>query len=184
MAGKNAAVIGIYASMEAAERALDTFLAAGFRRGDVSVLLAEGEAPEEFVHHGDTKAPESATAGATAGGVIGGTLGVLAGVGALAVPQVAPLVAAGPVMAGLAGFGLGGAVGGLLGALIGMGLPEYDAERYVERLKEGGTLLSVHCETSRAMKQAKHLFKATWALDIAAGIDGPKLKTRSNTAAV
>jgi hypothetical protein len=80
-------------------------------------------------------------------GVIGGTLGVLAGVGALAIPGVGPLIAAGPIMAGLASLGVGGAVGGLVGALVGMGIPEYEAKRYEGRVKSGGTLLSVHCDT-------------------------------------
>ena len=60
------------------------------------------------------------TAGVTAGGVIGGTLGVLVGIGALAIPGLGPFIAAGPIMAGLAGLGVGGAVGGLIGALVGM----------------------------------------------------------------
>ena len=59
----------------------------------------------------------------TTGGVIGGTLGLLAGIGALAIPGVGPLIAAGPIMATLAGLGVGGAVGGLVGALVGMGIP-------------------------------------------------------------
>ena len=56
---------------------------------------------------------------------------------------------AGPIMGRLAGPGVGGAVGGLIGALVGMGIPEYEAKRYEGRLKSGGVLLSVHCDTSR-----------------------------------
>jgi hypothetical protein len=51
-------------------------------------------------------------------------------------------------MATLAGVGVGGAVGGLVGALVGMGLPEYEAKRYEGAVKDGGVLLSVHCDTS------------------------------------
>ena len=82
--------------------------------------------------------------GVTAGGVIGGTLGLLAGVGLLAIPGLGPFIAAGPIMAGLAGLGVGGAVGGVTGALIGMGIPEFEAKRYEGRLQKGGILLSVH----------------------------------------
>jgi hypothetical protein len=67
--------------------------------------------------------------GAAGGGVLGGTLGVLAGIGTLAIPGLGPFIAAGPIMAGLAGLGVGGAVGGLIGALEGMGIPEYEAKR-------------------------------------------------------
>src|SRR6201995_1598327 len=100
MAGKNTAVFGIYASGEQAERAVDTIMAAGFASAHISVLLPDSRSTKEFAHEKDTKAPEGTTAGVTAGGVIGGTLGVLAGVGALAIPGVGPLIAAGPIMAG------------------------------------------------------------------------------------
>jgi hypothetical protein len=98
--------------------------------------------------------------------VIGGTLGVLAGIGALAIPGVGPFIAAGPIMAGLAGIGVGGVVGGLVGALVGMGIPEYEAKRYEGRLKAGGVLLSVHCDTSDQIKNAKDLLKNTGAEDV------------------
>jgi tetrahydromethanopterin S-methyltransferase subunit C len=166
MSGKNTAVFGIYSSGEHAERAVDTLIAAGFASTDISVLLTDTSSTREFAHVKDTKAPEGTTAGVTTGGVIGGTLGVLAGIGALAIPGVGPLIAAGPIMAGLAGLGVGGAVGGLLGALVGMGIPEYEAKRYEGRVKDGGTLLSVHCNTSAQIDRAKELLKSSGAEDI------------------
>jgi len=167
MAGKNTAVFGIYPSAERAEQAVDSIIAAGFSSSDVSVLLPDTRSTKEFAHQKDTKAPEGTTAGVTTGGVIGGTIGVLAGVGALAIPGVGPFIAAGPIMAGLAGLGVGGALGGLVGALIGMGIPEYEAKRYEGRVKGGGTLLSVHCDTSDEVSRAKDLLKTTGAEDIA-----------------
>jgi hypothetical protein len=91
---------------------------------------------------------------------------VLAGIGALAIPGIGPLIAAGPIVAGLAGLGVGGAVGGLVGALIGMGIPEYEAKRYEGRVKDGGTLLSVHCDTGHQIDRAKDLLKSSGAQDI------------------
>ena len=167
MAGKNTAVFGIYSSAEHAERAVDTLIAAGFRSSDISVLLPDVRSTREFAHEKDTKAPEGTTVGVTAGGIIGGTIGVLAGVGALAIPGIGPFIAAGPIMAGLAGLGVGGAVGGLVGALVGMGIPEYEAKRYEGRVKSGGTLLSVHCDTSEGISKAKDMLKITGAEDIA-----------------
>ena len=167
MAGKNTAVFGIYPSTAAAERAVDSLMQAGFASADISVLLSDTRSTKEFAHTKDTKAPEGTTAGPTAGGVIGGTLGVLAGIGALAIPGVGPLIAAGPIMAGLAGLGVGGAVGGLVGALVGMGIPEYEAKRYEGRVKDGGTLLSVHCDSSDEVGRAKEALKATGAEDVA-----------------
>src|SRR5882757_9163728 len=166
MAGKNTAVFGIYKTSMAAERAVDQILAAGFSNNDISVLLPDSQSSKEFAHEKETKAPEGTTTGATAGGVIGGTLGLLAGIGALAIPGVGPFIAAGPIMGTLAGLGVGGAVGGLLGALVGLGIPEYEAKRYEGRLKNGGVLLSVHCNTSDEITRAKDVLKRTGAEDI------------------
>lgn len=167
MAGKNTAAFGIYPSRSAAEAAVDHLNAAGFTNDDISVLMADKHSSEDFAHEKNTKAPEGATTGVTAGGAIGGTLGLLAGIGALAIPGVGPLIAAGPIMAALAGVGVGGAVGGLIGALVGMGIPEYEAKRYEGRVKDGGILLSVHCDSSEEVSKAKDLLKQTGAEDIA-----------------
>ena len=166
MSGKNMAVFGIYPTGLSAERAVDSLIAAGFTSSDISVLLPDDSSTRDFAHHKDTKAPEGTTVGVTTGGVIGGTLGVLAGIGALAIPGLGPFIAAGPIMAGLAGLGVGGAVGGFVGALVGMGIPEYEAKRYEGRVKGGGTLLSVHCDTSEEIKRAKQMLQSTGAEDI------------------
>src|SRR6195256_2602633 len=148
MAGKKTAVFGIYSSVGQAERAVDTLVQERFSNADVSVLLPDNDSTREFAHEKNTKAPEGTTTGVAAGGTIGGTLGLLAGIGALAIPGVGPFIAAGPIMGALAGLGVGGAVGGLVGALVGMGIPEFEAKRYEGRVKDGGVLLSVHCDTS------------------------------------
>ena len=122
--------------------------------------------PKEMGTEKATKAPEGVAAGVTTGGVIGGTLGLLAGVGLLAIPGLGPFIAAGPIMAGLAGLGVGGAVGGVTGALIGMGIPEFEAKRYEGRLKKGGILLSVHCDTSDEIKRAKEVVERTGGEDV------------------
>ena len=134
---KNTAVFGIYKSEVAAEAAVDQIVAAGFSNSDVSVLMSDVDSTKEFAHEKSTKAPEGTATGVTAGGVVGGTLGLLAGIGALAIPGVGPLIAAGPIMGALAGLGVGGAVGGVVGALVGLGIPEYEAKRYEGRVKDG-----------------------------------------------
>jgi hypothetical protein len=166
MAGKKTAVFGIYHNANQAERVVDRLMAEGFRSDDISVLLPDNQSSKDFAHEKNTKAPEGTTTGVTAGGAIGGTLGLLAGIGALAIPGVGPFIAAGPIMGALAGLGVGGAVGGLIGALVGMGIPEYEAKRYEGRIKEGGVLLSVHCDTSDEVSRAKDLLKHTGAQDI------------------
>jgi hypothetical protein len=167
MAGKNTAVFGIYRTVGQAEETVNRLVAAGFSHDDISVLLPDNDSTKEFAHQKDTKAPEGTTTGVTAGGAIGGTLGLLAGIGALAIPGVGPFIAAGPIMGTLAGIGVGGAVGGLIGALVGMGIPEYEAKRYEGRVKEGGILLSAHCDTSEEITSAKDILKQAGAEDIA-----------------
>ncbi len=167
MADKNVAVFGIYADAIAASRGVAQLIARGIASKNISVLLADSTSTKEFAHEKDTKAPEGVATGVTAGGLIGGTLGVLAGIGTLAIPGVGPLIAAGPIMAGLAGLGVGGALGGIVGALIGMGIPEYEAKRYEGHVKNGGTLLSVHCGTSEEVSRAKEILTSTGATDIA-----------------
>jgi hypothetical protein len=164
---KKTAVFGLYPSVERAERAVDQLVAAGFSKADVSVLMADTQGSKTFAHEKQTKAPEGTTTGVAAGGTIGGTLGLLAGIGALAIPGVGPLIAAGPIMGALAGLGVGGAVGGLVGALVGMGIPEYEAKRYEGRVKDGGVLLSVHCDTADEITRAKDLLRRSGADDIA-----------------
>ena len=164
---KRTAVFGIYPGRPEAERAVDALIKAGFDSSDISVLLPEGGGNEAFAHEKHTKAPEGATVGVAAGGAVGGTLGLLVGIGALAIPGLGPFIAAGPIMATLAGLGAGGTVGGLIGALSGMGVPEYEAKRYEGRIKEGGVLLSAHCDTSREIDTAKEVLKRTGAEDIA-----------------
>jgi hypothetical protein len=166
MSGKKTAVFGIYPSLSSADNATDTFIRSGFPAADISALLPENLGSRQIGTEKATKAPEGAAAGAGSGAVLGGALGLLAGIGALAIPGVGPLIAAGPIMAALAGVGVGGAVGGFTGALIGLGIPEYEAKRYEGLMQKGAILLSVHCESSDEVKRAKDLMRGTGAEDI------------------
>src|SRR6202521_1301023 len=166
MASKNIAVFGIYPSQASVESGVDALKAAGFSNNDISALFPQNAGTKDFAHEKSTKAPEGASTGAGAGALLGGGLGWLVGIGALAIPGLGPFIAAGPIMAALAGAGVGGAVGGLTGALIGMGIPEYEAKRYEGRVKDGGILLSVHCDSSEWTKQAKQILEHTGAQDV------------------
>jgi hypothetical protein len=163
---KNISVLGVFTSRGTLERAVDDLRTAGYRNSDISALFPEGDQTKEFAHEKGTKAPEGAATGAGSGLVIGGTLGWLAGIGSLAIPGLGPFIAAGPIVAALAGAGVGGAVGTVAGALIGFGFPEYEAKRYEGRVKEGGILLSVHCDNSEWASKAKDMLKRAGAQDI------------------
>lgn len=166
MAGSKTAVFGIYPDRAAVDNAVDALRDAEFRNSDISVLFPETTGTKDFAHEKNTKAPEGATTGAGTGALLGGGLGWLVGIGALAIPGLGPFIAAGPIVAALAGAGVGGAVGGLTGALIGMGIPEYEAKRYDGRVKDGGILLSVHSDDSQWTKKAKEVLERTGAEDV------------------
>lgn len=164
-------VFGIYKSKKEVESGVDALKAADFESGDISVLMPEMGDTQSFAHKKDTKAPEGTTAGVVSGAAVGSGLGWLAGIGALAIPGVGPFIAAGPIMAALAGASIGGAVGGITGALIGLGIPEYEAKRFAGLVKDGGILMSVHVQDSDRLKEAKEILKRTGAQDIASSTD-------------
>jgi hypothetical protein len=159
-------VLGIYATRPGTENAIAAFREAGFANTDISLLLPESLGSKELVTQKETKGPEGASVGAGSGAVIGGALGWLTGIGALAIPGLGPFIAAGPIMATLAGIGVGGAVGGFSGLLIGLGLPEYEAKHYEARMQKGGILLSVNCESSEEIDRAKRIMERAGAEDI------------------
>lgn len=139
----------------------------GFSTDDISVLVPEDSAVRTIVHEKSTKAPEGVTAGVSAGGVLGGTLGLLAGIGALAIPGLGPLIAAGPLMAALSGAAVGATVGGIGGALVGMGIPEIEAKQCEGKVRSGSILLSVHTEDAKELHRAKDVLSGNGAEDIA-----------------
>jgi hypothetical protein len=147
---KNISVYGIYASRAAIESGVMALKDAGFRHVDISLLSPENKGNHDLVTEKSSKAPEGATVG----------------IGALAIPGLGPFIAAGPIMAALAGMGAGAALGGVTGGLVGMGMPEFEATRYAGRVKEGGSLMSVHCDDSEWAKRAEEVLRRTGAEDI------------------
>jgi hypothetical protein len=163
----NTSVFGIYNTRDEASNAVDALRRAGYRNTDISALLPENQGTKDFAHEKSTKAPEGAATGAASGIVLGGALGWLAGVGMLAIPGLGPFIAAGPIMATLAGAGAGAVTGGVIGSLTGLGMPEYEAKRYEGRIKNGGILLSVHCDDHDWVDRARRILESTGAHDVA-----------------
>lgn len=113
-------------------------------------------------------APEGAVAGVAGRGVIGGTIGQLAGIGALAIPELGPFIAAGPLMAALSGAAAGATVGGLAGALVGLGIPEIEAKKYEGKIRGDNILLAVHVADGDREKRAEEILHLGGARDITA----------------
>ncbi len=163
---RNLSTYGIYPTMSALHTGAEALKAEGFRQADISVMYSDKSGTKEFAHEAHTKAPEGAAAGA-ATATIGGVVGYLANVGALTMPGLAPLLAAGPIAASLAGVGAAGAAGGLVSALVGLGIPEYEAKRFEGRMREGGILLSVYCDDSGWADRARGILERTGADHVA-----------------
>jgi hypothetical protein len=158
---------GIYPDRASFESAIEGLRAAGFRNSDISAILPERDhTTRDLGHEINTKTPEGIAAGAGTGAAVGGVLGWLVGIGALAIPGVGPLVAAGPIVAALAGAGAAGAAGGLVGGLVGAGIPEIEAKRYAGRIREGGYLVSVHCDDADWGRRAEEILEATGGRDV------------------
>ena len=174
-------VWGIYPTRLALEGAIAGLRENGFLSSDISVLLPENLGPKDLVTEKSTKAPEGATTGAGSGVLIGGALGWLVGIGAFALPGLGPFIAAGPLMASLAGLGVGGVIGGITGALIGAGIPEYEAKRYEGRLMKGGILVSVHCDKPEEIEHAREIMERTGGDDISVAAEEPAPAIRGST---
>jgi len=160
------AVFGIAKTESQAISIADQLKAAGFSENDISVLFPDKTGTRDFAHEQHTKAPEGAATGAGGGALLGGALGWLVGIGSLAIPGLGPFIAAGPIMAALAGASAGAAAGGVTGALIGMGIPELEAKQYEGKIRGGNILMSVHAVDSKEVTRAKEIFKNGGADDV------------------
>ena len=159
-------IVGLYDNMQDAEEAISDLVAAGFDRSAISLMatdrwadeVAGATLPTDGDGNGTAVAPtgeqiaSDVTTGAVTGGVVGGLTGVLLGLGVLAIPGFGPVLAAGPLVAGLAGAGIGAAVGGLVGALVSWGVPQEEAELYAESVRRGSILVGVKTEDERAQQ--------------------------------
>ena len=142
--GRSTAV-GVFASRQQAERAVDELERAGF--GDDQIgFLGPGDTQFEGntgVGDSDTETEEHATKGAAVGGIVGGLIGAAT---ALLIPGIGPAVAGGVLAVALTGAGVGLATGGIVGALTGMDVPEEEARRYEREVQAGRTIVTVKAE--------------------------------------
>lgn len=176
-------VVGIVETQAQAETVVSELQNSGIQSSEISVLFPDKQGTKDFAHEHHTKAPEGAIAGVGAGGVVGGTIGLLAGIGALAIPGVGPLIAAGPLMATLSGAAAGATVGGVAGALVGLGIPEIQAKTYEGKIRGGNILIAVHTEDNVHEKSAKGVLERHGAHDVFVTSDSsvPKAASQAPT---
>jgi hypothetical protein len=151
-------VVALYDNFEDANAAVRDLVDQGFQREEISFMAADKSRMQRSTLTDVDEGVDStvvaddasgAGVGAGVGAAVGGLAGVLIGLGALAIPGIGPIIAAGPlatVLAGLAGAGAGAVAGGILGALVDMGVPEETAGYYAEGVRRGGTLVSVRVD--------------------------------------
>ncbi|MEH7416822.1 general stress protein [Neobacillus drentensis] len=142
-------LVGVYDTEDEVIKAVEDLKRQGYASEDISVIGKNKDDVRDINDATGTTTEKSAMAGAATGGALGGVLGLLAGVGALAIPGIGPLVAAGPIAATLTGAAAGAGVGGLAGVLIGLGIPEDEADRYEDLVKEGKFLVVVERRENR-----------------------------------
>lgn len=145
-------VVALFDGLLEARSAIDDLVDAGYMRDRISLVARDHDgtyADGLEVTEAADDAAEGAVVGALTGGALGGLTGVLVGLGALVIPGIGPVVAAGPIIAGLTGAGIGAMTGGILGALAGWGIPDEHAAYYAEGVRRGGSLVAVEAEDDR-----------------------------------
>jgi hypothetical protein len=159
-------VMGIVDTPAQAELTVQRLQSTGFSPGDISILFPDKHGARDFAFEQTSKAPEGALTGAIVGGVVGAAIGIAAGVGVLAVPGLGMLIAAGPLLAGLATAAVLAVVFGAVGALIGRAMPRVEAKPYAGKVKRGSILVAVHAEDRRELRRAREVLDSVAASDV------------------
>jgi hypothetical protein len=134
------AVIGVFRSEDRAKEAINELKDQGFNEREISLIAKEKQGREEDDDRGSlTMERQNLGDGVMTGGALGGIAGLLAGAGALLIPGVGPIIAAGP----LAAFLTGVVGGGLVGGLVDFGIPQERGRHFEERVKRGDILVTV-----------------------------------------
>jgi uncharacterized protein (TIGR02271 family) len=162
-------VVGLMDTPREAESVVrDLTSSCGCDRSDIG-LMARGPQDEtgtRTTSEGSGEVGAGALKGAGTGAAIGGVLGLVAGAASLAIPGFGPIIAAGPIAAGLAGAGIGAVTGGVIGALTKIGVPEDEAHYYAEGVRRGGTLITLHARDERMAQCAAQVMRQHGAIDI------------------
>jgi uncharacterized membrane protein len=139
-------IIGVFDGKRDAENAMDEIKKSGIKSDEISIV-----AREDQINEGNDE--QDLTNGATTGGTLGGLAGLLAGAGALTIPGIGPVLAAGPLAAGISGL----AAGGLTGSLIDLGVDEDRGQYYEGEVRKGAILASVETDQSKVNDVASQM---------------------------
>ncbi|WP_410513786.1 YsnF/AvaK domain-containing protein [Paenibacillus sp. BR2-3] len=180
----NKKIVGVFYSEHEASQAIQDLKHHGFQAEDISVIARNKRDVNSISDETGTKAPEGMASGAATGGLLGGLTGLLAGIGALAIPGIGPIIAAGPIAATLAGAAVGAGTGGLVGGLIGLGIPEDEAKSYDNYVSEGRILVMVdadHVQVNDVYSVFRNHHSVNSDRYVDAAFNGSGLEGRSDT---
>lgn len=142
-------VVATFENLQEADRAAKELREKGFTDKEVSVVSkdhrkvhGESGTGQEGDGHGTHN---SVATGATWGAGIGAGTALLAGAGALVVPGIGPLLAMGPLAAGLTAA----AAGGLVGAFVDWGIPAQEGKHLEKEVQEGRAVVLVNAHDTR-----------------------------------
>jgi hypothetical protein len=172
-------VLGVFQSIDDAQRAFGDLEADGFSRDEISLIANKagaykaetGRERAAELNAAAEPAGSDIAADAGIGAAIGGVGGLLLSFASLAIPGVGPIVAAGPIIAALGGAGIGAATGGIIGALTETGVPEEAARHYAEGIRRGDVLIAVRAEGAGADRAAR-ILDQNGAIDIDDRVSG------------
>ncbi|NLW24485.1 MAG: hypothetical protein GXY91_04480 [Clostridia bacterium] len=150
-------IVAVFSSREQAEKAANELRQNGFEQ-EISVVTKDNNQRNNDQSFMDMGTGDTVTDGAATGATWGALGGLALGAGALAIPGLGPIIAAGPIAAALSGA----AAGGLGGALIDMGIPETESRQYEEEVRQGNTLITVECSENKVQK-AKQILQNSGA---------------------
>ncbi|MBI3966400.1 MAG: DUF3341 domain-containing protein [Chloroflexi bacterium] len=160
-------VAGLFTTQTQAQQALENLRAAGFYPERVSVITREPERARAVAGETGAEVTTGTVGGAGLGALLGGAVGWLIGIGALTIPGIGPVVAAGPIAAALgvagttaaAGAGIGAVAGGLVGALTGWGFSEAEAREFESRVAAGDILLAAEVPEGEDAGRAEDILR-------------------------
>src|SRR4051812_34005350 len=160
-------VAGLFESQSMAQRAIEDLRTASIDSSRVSVIARDKQQARELSDQTGAEVATGAATGAGLGAILGGAAGWLIGIGALAIPGVGPIIAAGPIAAArgvagttaAAGAGVGVVAGGIVGALTGWGFSESEAKAYQDGIERGDMLLAVEVPDGDDAGRVEDMFK-------------------------
>ncbi|MBC8166314.1 MAG: hypothetical protein H7Y20_10630 [Bryobacteraceae bacterium] len=159
-------VVGVFNSVSDAQSAVRELESQGILRDDISLVANKNATGYDTMDPVDRDKASDVVADAGIGAAIGGVGGLLlAAAGAITLPVIGPILAAGPIVAALTGAGIGAATGGLIGALTESGIPETHAQHYAEGVRRGDVLVTVKAVGEKA-EMASRILDQHNAIDV------------------